>query len=113
MIQALTAWWNMGIPCVFHSLTGAYCPGCGGTRAILYMLHGNMRLSFQYHPLVIYIVFILLVWLGSFLCSKRWKKMSWLVRKYPIYIFLGVGVIFINWGYKNYMLLVKGIDLLP
>ena len=26
--------------CVLHNLTGYYCPGCGGTRAIYALLHG-------------------------------------------------------------------------
>lgn len=27
--------------CVFHDLTGLYCPGCGSTRALYQLLHGN------------------------------------------------------------------------
>jgi hypothetical protein len=29
-------------PCVFHDLTGLYCPGCGSTRALYQLLHGNI-----------------------------------------------------------------------
>ena len=29
-------------PCLFHLVTGAYCPGCGGTRALLALLHGRL-----------------------------------------------------------------------
>ena len=43
-------------PCVFHSLTGLYCPGCGGTRAILELLRGHILLSLSYHPIVVYTV---------------------------------------------------------
>ena len=39
------------IPCLFHELTGFYCPGCGGTRAVLALLAGHPILSFLYHPL--------------------------------------------------------------
>jgi len=28
--------------CVFHDLTGLYCPGCGSTRALYQLLHGNL-----------------------------------------------------------------------
>ena len=29
-------------PCPFHALTGLYCPGCGTTRALHELLHGNL-----------------------------------------------------------------------
>ena len=29
--------------CIFHSLTGYYCPGCGSQRAIHGLLHLNMK----------------------------------------------------------------------
>ncbi len=40
--------------CVLHNLTGYYCPGCGGTRAIHALLHGHIVRSFFYHPIVVY-----------------------------------------------------------
>lgn len=30
-------------PCMFHSATGLYCPGCGSQRAIHNMLHLNLE----------------------------------------------------------------------
>jgi hypothetical protein len=41
-----------GPPCVFHLLTGLYCPGCGGTRAILALLAGNVGLAFRENVLL-------------------------------------------------------------
>lgn len=29
-------------PCVFHALTGLQCPGCGTTRALYHLLHGDL-----------------------------------------------------------------------
>lgn len=40
---------GIGMPCAFHSLTGLYCPGCGGTRAVRELLYGDLRMSFQHH----------------------------------------------------------------
>lgn len=40
-------------PCIFHSLTGLYCPGCGGTRACRLLLSGHIFQSFLYHPGVV------------------------------------------------------------
>ena len=43
---------NIGIPCVFHELTGFYCPGCGITRAALSVLHLDLAQAFRFNSLV-------------------------------------------------------------
>lgn len=40
--------------CLFQLLFGMYCPGCGGTRALNALLHGEVFRSIWYHPLVPY-----------------------------------------------------------
>ena len=42
-------------PCAFHRLTGFYCPGCGGTRAVKALFHGKIITSFLFHPFVPYV----------------------------------------------------------
>ncbi len=37
--------------CGFHNLTGLHCPGCGITRATHELLHGRLASAFDYHPL--------------------------------------------------------------
>ena len=70
-------------PCLFHLATGYYCPGCGGTRAITSLLHGQILNSFLYHPVVplcggLFCEFSLFpVWIcrsGHFSCSQKLKK---------------------------------------
>ena len=46
--------------CIFHEITGLYCPGCGGTRAFFSLLHGHPVLSFMYNPIVLYFVFVII-----------------------------------------------------
>ena len=29
-------------PCIFHSLTNLYCPGCGSTRVVYSLIHGDI-----------------------------------------------------------------------
>ena len=53
------------IPCMFHKLTGLYCPGCGGTRAVEAFFKGKWIRSFLYHPLVPYGVIIYAWYMGS------------------------------------------------
>ena len=40
-------------PCLFYSLTGWYCPGCGSTRALHQLLHGHLRNAFNLNPLAV------------------------------------------------------------
>lgn len=44
---------NFGIPCVFHSITGLYCPGCGITRALTAILHGQIITALRYNAAVV------------------------------------------------------------
>ncbi len=52
-------------PCIFHEVTGLYCPGCGNTRALAALLHGDFAESFSQNilfiPAVLTIV-CLLIW---------------------------------------------------
>lgn len=55
---------KINFSCVMYDLTGLYCPGCGGTRSINYLLNGHFLTSFIYHPFVItallmYIIFMI------------------------------------------------------
>jgi hypothetical protein len=38
-------------PCLFRALTGLTCPGCGSTRAMHQILHGNFAAAFMLNPL--------------------------------------------------------------
>lgn len=39
--------------CLFHKLTHLYCPGCGVTRALYHLLHGNILRSLRCNLLLI------------------------------------------------------------
>lgn len=39
-------------PCVILSVTGWQCPGCGGTRSLYSLFHGDLVSSLQMNPLV-------------------------------------------------------------
>jgi hypothetical protein len=40
-------------PCPSRWLTGLYCPGCGATRALHALLHGNIEKAFSMNPVFV------------------------------------------------------------
>lgn len=54
------------MPCIFHMITGLYCPGCGAGRACYSILHGQFLEAFEYNPLL----FMLLPFLGIYILAR-------------------------------------------
>ena len=50
---------KIGIPPFFYH-GGLYCPGCGGTRALEYLIQGQLRAAWRYNPLFILMLPLLL-----------------------------------------------------
>ena len=44
--------------CIIYRTAGIWCPACGGTRAVLALLRGELMQSFLYHPIVPYSVLV-------------------------------------------------------
>ncbi len=95
------------LPCIFHSVTGLYCPGCGGTRALRLLLHGDILQSLYYHPLVLYGA----VLYGWFMVSNSVEYLS--RGKYKIgmryrkwYVTTGLILLILNFLIKNGAMLI-------
>ena len=86
--------------CFIRELFGVYCPGCGGTRAVWALLHGQILMSLRYHPVVVYTVVVTLYHL--------------IFRKKPKikYLFIALGIIILNCIVKNILLLVFHIEMI-
>lgn len=39
--------------CPLQRMTGLFCPGCGSTRALHQLAHGNLLAAFRFNPLAI------------------------------------------------------------
>lgn len=106
-------------PCLFHQLSGLYCPGCGGTRAVKALLEGELISCFLYYPFVFYCFILYLLFMGSHTLERiqwKWQKHA---KKSPhknpfvrgldfnvIYVYLGILIILIQWMIKNITVLL-------
>ena len=107
--------WKMAngqMPCMFHEFTGLYCPGCGGTRAVKALLKGRFLDSFLYHPVLIYCAIITVIFAVSYLIYWKTKNPRYRLYLHNTYVYIGAGIIVINFVVKNYLLVAKGIDVL-
>lgn len=99
-------------PCFFYQYTGLYCPGCGGTRAVLALLQGHVLQSLWYHPLVLYIA-ATAGWYGishglEKAVRSRWKTGMVFTRRY---LYLGLAIVIANWIVKNLLLIFFAVRL--
>jgi len=54
-------------PCLFRLLTGLQCPGCGTTRALHHLLHGDVAGAFSLNPML----FVAVPFAGAATASRR------------------------------------------
>jgi hypothetical protein len=86
--------------CPFHTLTGLQCPGCGSTRAMHQLLHGNVGAAFRLNPMLFVLFAVALCALPSVLRGRQpgflmrpwfaWTSFVvltgyWVVRNTPIW----------------------------
>ena len=92
-------------PCPFHALTGLYCPGCGGTRALAALARGQVLQSLWLHPLALCGLAGYLAFMGSWtlwkLTGGRFPGLSWRDG----YLWGLLGLTAANWALKNILLL--------
>ncbi len=78
--------YGIGIPCIFHKITGLHCPGCGMTRAFGALIELKPYQAIRYNAL------LLLIPLYGIYCVLKYKHIKY--ANIIIYILLGIIIIY-------------------
>lgn len=99
--------------CYFSSELHLYCPGCGGSRAVLRLLEGDVIASVLSNPFPVYIILLLLRMWGALLyntfLSRNGKEVT------VLYEWEAWGILVVVLGFfivRNLLLIFFGIDYL-
>jgi len=87
-------------PCLVQAFLGIPCPGCGGTRALEYLLQGKIWQSILAHPMVVYGVVAYLYFMGAYAFRTFVRKKVFCLYSMPLRKTLIVGavaVLLIQW----------------
>lgn len=80
--------------CLFHTLTGLNCPGCGSQRFFHALLHGHLVEAIRYNALfIIAIPYLLLLTLTSFFPTRFPRLFRILYAPTSIFILLAIIII--------------------
>lgn len=83
------------IPCVFRTLTGLKCVGCGMTRAVHYLLNGYLQEALWYNFMCIPFILLLIYMDYRYLCYLiKDERIIDKKTKYILFFFLIILCIF-------------------
>ena len=87
--------------CPFRTLTGLTCPGCGTTRALHQLLHGNLLGAFELNPLLLLllpvIAFILILYTKCIITGRPMPQID-LPKKY---VWIVYAIVLGFWIFRN------------
>jgi hypothetical protein len=78
--------------CIVKLTTGFDCPGCGGTRAFWYLLHGNVPAAARSHIIAVFaapfMVYMYIAWTANRVFHRRLPYLN--ISPRTVAIFIGV-----------------------
>ena len=94
--------------CYMYRMTGYYCPGCGGTRAVQALVHVELLRSLRCHPAVLPgVVMLIVFWIGM-TCEKIVRPNIKRFKLRRIYFYVVLVIVMIQWIVKNVLLYALG-----
>lgn len=78
------------IPCIFHKITGLYCPGCGITRMFISILRLKFIDAFHYNcfAFILLIIFIILNLI------KIITQKNIMIKNSVLYVIIALAIVF-------------------
>jgi hypothetical protein len=88
-------------PCLFHTLTGFDCPGCGSLRGLHQLLRGHPVAAFRFNPLMLLALPFEMYALASWLTRQLTVWSLPRVRVSPASIWVLLAAILLFWVFRN------------
>ena len=94
--------YGIGIPCIFHELTGLYCPGCGISRAIVSLIKLDFYQALRYNLLIFFLIpYICIYFFLKYIIKGKKELPEWSL--YLLLVIIIVYFIFRNIPYFSYL----------
>ena len=88
-LGVLSMWYlDIGIPCVYHELSGLYCPGCGITRATFSLLQLDFYQAIRYNAFVLIIIPLIGLYVIGGIYAWLFNKSNFMYNKIPPVIWI-------------------------
>jgi hypothetical protein len=87
--------------CPFRTITGFTCPGCGSTRGLHRLLHGDVVSAFEFNPLMVVALPFLLYALVRYTTAAVTGRPLNVNRLNAKYIWMLLVVIMSFWVFRN------------
>ena len=85
---------SIGIPCIFHEITGLYCPGCGVTKLTFSLLELDFYQAFRANPLIFILLILAIIYYLIKIILNKLFKINITISNYVYYILLVITILF-------------------
>jgi hypothetical protein len=89
---------NIGIPCVFHTVFGLYCPGCGITRMIFSIMQLDFYQAFRYNALMFIFTPFIIFFAGDLIIAYLYDRKTKFFGKVPNFVWIILTIICVIFG---------------